>query len=392
MKLGLSLILLLQLLLLNAYPASFNRQNYPLPIDTDDSQVRSSLYLELEAKRYDMPLEKFAAQQLDAREAVFAQTLQAVRKQDYNTFARVWEAPAPSPQKNTSTANAPAPPPSLSASQMLDLMREMLANLDNVTVIAQVLVGSESVFIWEAKTPKVTRRAAFSVRANPAKKLVVRDVSSLSDPVPALFMGNMRAAGKNPQAYQPEQNLKFPFRYAFPVEGKGNPGEAPIYLRFSGKAFNFNVFDEATPSSDPVLAFYQKAYLVFKKRSFDDFMGFFTSGSQRKLKQLFLAMNKEALENFYQATTKGRYVKFVINADPVYIVFYSSGSAEQWVSGSLAYDYVLRDPNSGNLMLTNFGYEGVLDDILRNRTLFDQQIFKSHPATPAAPAAPTASR
>lgn len=384
MKLALGLILLSQMLLVNAaWSAGFNRQNYPLPIDTDDSEVRSSLYLELEAKRYDMPLEKFVAQQLDAREAVFAQVLQAARKQDYGTFTRLWETPEPVAQNNTSRATAPAQPQTLPPAQMLDLMREMMANLDNVTVIAQVLVGSESVFVWEAKTPKVSRRAAFIVRANAAKKLMVRDVSSFTDPIPALFMGNMRAAAKTPQAYQPEQALTLPFRYTFPVEGKGNPGEAPVYLRFAGKAFNFNVFDQATPSSDPILAFYQKAYLVFKKRSFDDFMGFFSPGSQRKLKQLFLAMNKEALENFYQSTTKGRYVKFVINADPVYIVFYSANSAEQWVPGSLAFDYVLKDPKSGNLMLTNFGYEAVLDDVLRDRALFDQQIFKSHPAAPA---------
>ena len=363
-----------------ARSADLKRQSYPLPVDVDDAQLRSSLYLQVEVKTYDMPLEKFAAQQLDSREAVFSQVLLAIRKKDYATFAKLWEPPKPAP-KNADTKSAPAGAPNLPPDQVAELISQMMGGLQDVTVIAQALMGSESVFVWEAKMPKVSRRAAFSVHAMAGNKLTVTDVSSVLDPIGALLVSNMRAAARD-RGYQPVADPNRPFRYAFPLGGNNTPGEFPVYLQFAGKSYNFSVYDEKATAPDPFLAFYQKVFLTFKKRAFDDYRAFYTPGSQRKLQQLFTALNKEGMENFYRATTMDRYVKFVLDADPVYLVFYSGSAAPQWGAGALAYDFVVKDPNSGKLMMTNFGYEGILDDVLRNRKLFDQQVLKPHPAAP----------
>jgi hypothetical protein len=84
------------------------------------------------------------------------------------------------------------------------------------------------------------------------------------------------------------------------------------------------------------------------------------------------------------------YVKFVLNADPLYLVFQAPGQGNNWKAGDLSYAYLVSE--SGSYKQANFGYGNTLDQLLQNPALFDKQTLKPAPAKPGAakPAAPKA--
>jgi hypothetical protein len=77
-----------------------------------------------------------------------------------------------------------------------------------------------------------------------------------------------------------------------------------------------------------------------------------------------------------QRMTSNKFVKFVLDADPFYFVFYSGFPGADWPPGSLGYDYVYKDPGSGKFLLTNFSFQGFWDGVFRDTNLFNQLIFK----------------
>jgi hypothetical protein len=69
--------------------------------------------------------------------------------------------------------------------------------------------------------------------------------------------------------------------------------------------------------------------------------------------------------------TRGGRIKYIVNADPVYLVFRTSMTPQEAGAGSLTYDYLYRDPATGKLAFANVGRLSFLDDVLRDPDIFD---------------------
>src|SRR5262249_23807673 len=147
-------------------------------------------------------------------------------------------------------------------------------------------------------------------------------------------------------------------------------------LHFDGTLLNFNAFDTEGAAPTPLLAFYRDAFMAFKNRSFDEFVKTFTTESQSGVKRWVAGVEGTNAESYFKTVTTGRYVKFVLNADPVYLVFYTGDKTDKWIPGSLHYDYVVRDAKLGTYKLANFGFNSSFDDILRDQSMFNQQVFR----------------
>jgi hypothetical protein len=80
------------------------------------------------------------------------------------------------------------------------------------------------------------------------------------------------------------------------------------------------------------------------------------------------SMAPEAMDALHASVTSGRKLRFVINANPVYVVFYTSPTPMP--RGTMQYDYILRQAD-GKLAFANIAHEGFLDDVLKNPALFD---------------------
>jgi hypothetical protein len=219
-------------------------------------------------------------------------------------------------------------------------------------------------------------RLGFIVNADEKGKLLITDISSVQDPIANLIQLIMNEALHDRTGYTPSENAKTKYRYAFPLAGKGNPGKHPVYLQFSGEPLNFPVHDRRVPAPNPSLASYRDAYLTFKSKKFAEFTVLHTPESETKIREFVSSLTAGNTERLSQRILADKYVKFLLNADPVYLVFYTSFPGDDWPSGALGFDYVYKDPASGKYLITNFLVQGFLDDILKDPALFNQLVFK----------------
>ncbi len=358
----------------------FTLKTFRVPAEVDGDEVPSGIFLQCKVKDYNLPLEKFAAlPNKDQRERLFLQTVNVLRSNDLSAFRKLWGPVRPASastdpkeqKKKIETAMTPT-----TAEDDFAGYRANFEDFASMQVDSQILAGSRSIFMWYANAKTGPLETDFIVSTPTGGQPKVGAPDSESDPGDYLIIFTMQERKQDPGNFGPAIDPKLTYHYALPLEGKGQPGKEPVYLEFNGERVNFDVFDPSAPASDPVLDFYRSAYLTYKKKDLEGFEAMYTPKSAQKLKKSYAAMKKDVFDQYYSMTTAGRYVKFVIKADPIYLIFYSSHKGDDWRPGKLPYDYVVRDAKTGTFKLTNLFYEDFLDGVLKNPDLFDQSFFK----------------
>jgi len=345
----------------------FTSLSFPMGINVEGTYVPSSMFVKLKVKEYNAPLDTFALGQLDPREATFVALMNAFRDKNYIRAEGMLELGVAARQIEQARSRVEQKPRSVR--QTVDLYNTAFSGLRDVTVVAQVLAGSKSLFIWEvgAGTPKAMCRA-FSVGLS-GQKLTASEVT-MQTPVDLLVVNNvMTPRMKEPASYKTVAGLKKRFEVPLPIEGPGENGANGVVLQFDGQPLDFDVFDENTPPPNDVARLYRSAYHAFRLHAMDDYLKSFTPASRVKLQKWFASMTPEEKESFYKAMIAGRTLHLVIDADPVMLVFYTS-PVQQKPHGTMAYDYVVRQPD-GKLSFANVADESFLDDILQNPAFFD---------------------
>jgi hypothetical protein len=355
----------------------FQVEDIPVAISVEGRPVRSTLYLQVDKKSYQMTLEQFAAQKLDDRQRAFLQGLRAVRSHDYQGLKSIWQAPPDNP--NASMGFDMKDPQTF-----VDTYSKGYGNYEGLRILSQIELGSESLFLWGAKaTTTGTFWPDGAILRATGGKVVFTPVTPAS-PVANLIVDTLLASTVKPQEYTPAKDLKVKYRSVLFLAGKQNPGAHPVAFVFDGTAMNFSVFDTAEPSPTPLLEFYRSAYLALKKRSFVDYVSKFTPESQPQVKTWTQNLSAANATEYFNALVSSRYVKFVLNADPIFLVFYSGDKTDKWTAATLHCEYVVRDPGSNAYKLANFAFTSSLDDILRNPELFNEQSFRQTTAPAVA--------
>ena len=346
-----------------AAPAAegFATLSYPLAVKVETDYVPTSMHLKFDIKRYDTPFDSFANRALDAREAKFAQWMKAIRTRDYAKAETLLAPPhpvQPSVEKSAEHSRVVAQP--RTPKSVVDMYHGAFGGLRDVTVVAQILAGSKSLFIWEAKGGQAQVRRAFSVDQN----LTVSEVT-MSTPVELLIVNNvMDRAARDPKADRGVPGLEAEYEFPFPVDGPWTPGPHPVVFQFSGKP--------AAP--DAVAALYRNAYGELRERNVDKFLTYLTPASREKWQRWYQSLATETFDEFVRVTTAPREIKFVLDASPVLVVFH--GPVGNWTAGSLRYDYVVKSPETGALQFANVSYSSFFDDVIGSPTLFDQNVLR----------------
>jgi hypothetical protein len=371
-----------------AVAQEFTVRNFPLPISIDGEHVRSNIFLQFEMKNYGTAFSKFAAAKLDPREAMFADLVRGIQGNNPKSIEKFFMPPRPkkvNPDEKGGVISSPPMTPAQAAADVIAVYRSAFGNFENVNIIAQVLVGSRSLFIWDANMPGRPRRRAFAVESEgqPAR-LVAREV--IGSPVDTLILSIFEDGVKDPAAYAAVADPHLRYRQPLAIEGK-NKTQHEIALLFNGEPMDFDAYGE-TPVSNPLLAFYRKVFTAFKAHKQDEFLAGHSPKSQAKLKAWWKTFDKDAEAGYYSTMLTGRWVKFVMDGDPVYLVFYSLNKGNTWVPGSLSYQYVVRNPQTQQYLISNVMSEGFFDDVIGKNDLFDQRVMKSVSTQPKAPATP----
>ncbi|HEX9505584.1 MAG TPA: hypothetical protein VGA62_06215, partial [Acidimicrobiia bacterium] len=119
----------------------------------------------------------------------------------------------------------------------------------------------------------------------------------------------------------------------------------------------------ATSAAAAATSVFQSAYDSLADGDPERWVGAYTDKSRDKLRAWMQGLKPSEFNSFVATTTKPRRVRFLLDADPVELVFYT-------VEGDpkLKYEYLLKTP--AGYKLTNAYFEGFLDDVLRDNALF----------------------
>jgi hypothetical protein len=354
----------------------FRRVSVPLPVAIDGRPTRCRLYLKIEMKRYNIPFNQFAAGPLDKEQTMFVTAVQAIRKSDAAKFSSVWTSPNQMKGLGTTIIILSDDRPENWISQARSIF-----DFDNLKVIAQVQLGFSTMFIWDSMTKGGARRNAFYVGFDKNNQLRLSAVSS-STQVESMILSAFWAAQTEPDAYKPLPNINLRYEYPIPLDGKAGTSAHPVFLEFDGSPMDFALGDEKVKPPTALLKFFRNAALAHQQGKDGLYASCFTPKSAEKVRQWLASMEsrrKLANQPPPMPSRLGN-VKFVLNAEPIFLVFEAPTVGNAWTPENLTYSYILHE--GGGYKIANFFYSTDFDDFLQNPSLFDKGILKSAPAAP----------
>ncbi len=364
----------------------FGAVSVPIPVELDGQPTHCRLYLKVETKSYNVPFEKFAAGPMDNAQTMFATAVDAIRKDDAAKFASVWTSPDQMKRFSQVTVALA----DNSTDSWIKVARSNF-DFDKLTVVAEVLVGSETMFIWDAPSRAGIQRNAFYIGLDQKNQLRLSAVSSNS-PVEPLILDAFVAARTDPAVYKPISNIKVDYQYPIPLAGPGDAGAHPVFFEFDGAPMDFPIGDEKIKAPTPLLEFLRNAAFAIRSGKDKSFASDFTPRSRETISQWLAGTEKREQakqRSRASASPASNYetaglisammanVKFVLNADPIFLVFQARGSGDSWMPQALSYSYVLRE--GGTYKIANFSSMNTLDDFLQNPAFFDKNILKQAP-------------
>ena len=258
----------------------------------------------------------------------------------------------------------------------------------DLTVVAEAFVGSDWMFIWDSTAKNGIRgRNAFDVGLDKKDQLRLSAVSSATD-LQALVLDAFMAAQTKPEAYKPLQTVHTHYQYLIPLTGRADTSEHPVFFEFDGSSMDFPLSDMNVKPPSPLMEFFRNASQAHLSGKDELYASFFTSKSQMKVRE-WLASTRSSRERMRQqqrggfATLKAGNVKFVISADPVFLIFEAPMAGNTWGPENLTYSYAFHE--GGTYKATNFAYLSLLDDFLQNPALFDNRFLKPAASKAKAP-------
>lgn len=156
---------------------------------------------------------------------------------------------------------------------------------------------------------------------------------------------------------EPERPADYRFSEVLPLTG--------LEVLFNGTVLRWNVFSNQRPDL-PLAEFYSRAMAAFKARDLEAYAAFFTPYSGDKFLKWAQAMPAEEFDAYYDSVMAGREVRFIIDADPIFILYYNTPDG-------VFYDTVVREGST--YRLTNFYIATFIDKLLRDRGSFIEPII-----------------
>jgi len=148
------------------------------------------------------------------------------------------------------------------------------------------------------------------------------------------------------------------FEYALPSITNGSP----IYFQFNGRQVDVDVFaDEAgVPTGDPVMQFYVKAWQAFEDGHTESFLRYWDKRSRANLTKAM-----DMMPHFHDNMTNGgRRVWFVMEANPLWEVFFDSSAPM-----IKRFDCVREKPESNGLQLCSRNKMGFGEQFLASKEI-----------------------
>lgn len=347
--------------------AQTKTESFPIPLKIDGSDpVSTSMYIRCAYKQHGKSFHAFKNSKRDPAGITLSQLMQAMSTRDSSVCADL------APGKRSLThgeAKKHREQVVKIAGRYHGFFDGSMDGIDinKVFITKQFMVGNDIIFIWGVnsgfgKDKKSPLRRWF--RFEKTSETEIRWNGGKVDPLAVLLTHMMQYAIESPGKFLPKKAGTFEYNFPIPGTTKGHV----VLLQFNGRMYDFNVFGSDVPGThDDVLSFYCQAYQMFNTETPQNLSNFYTEKSSAKCKKWFLDMNPKTLTDFKQRVlSMGRTVKFILDAEPVYMIFYTIKNQK-----GFRYDYVVRDQTTGKLRLTNYYFINYFDQLVREPAFSD---------------------
>jgi hypothetical protein len=353
--------------------AEIQSKSYPLAFHVDlRYYLPTSLYIKCDVKEYNMPFPDFLSKENEPRESRFKEIVFAIRNNDLQKCLNMSCRKPGMNEEDTQKHNNKVET-WVSAARSWCFSDTLAGeNLEKLKVVSQFYLGNSGLFVFGVDANSSPGSTPFRTKL----KFVTRPEGAFlwsvenPDALESLLGETMQQITVSPAKFVAVENRKFEYEVPIPDT---NDSQHVAYLQFKGEKYDFKVFSDAVgpinKPADEIVSFFQKKYLmVAGGYPRETIAAFYTDESCKKyLDWLKEGTSKrpEYLDWYFQdMATRERTVRFVVDADPLYIVLFKvQGHAP------LFHQFIVRDPKDGKLKLANFNCSGFLDDLFNNQKL-----------------------
>lgn len=329
--------------------ASPTVESLPIAVNIEGRKIRASMYLDVPVERYGAAsVEALRAADLDPVEQSYLGLLEGVRSDDASKARR-------------SLIGGEAE----GATQRVELFRTAFGGFEAMRSIARLDLGEEQLFVWDWPSPRglVRRGFVFDVASRRG------ELATSNEPLATLLVDIFQSQAEDPAAFEPVSDIDTRYAHRLPLGGA-----AEVYWRFDGEVVDFSLPSDAEPPAIPALVALHRAHARLAAGDVDAYLAAHTPTSRAKLAGWIEKMPPEEFAGFQATTLLPKRVRFVLDADPVHLVFYHYDLGDAAAQApKLSWLYVYHDPASGEYLLANAYREAFLDDFLKDESLLPRQ-------------------
>ncbi len=259
---------------------------------------------------------------------------------------------------------------------------------ESLRVVRKYDLGSEVDLAWEVEVEgqvfrRLTRLAKNAVQGGDESFWLEE-----MEPLNMTALQNVLA-----EAEQSLLDGKTEFAEAADVQKKAHHEEVPgtsAKWHFDGLTTSFQAFEKSPAGmpDHPVARFFHEAMQTLKSGDSDAYAKLFTSFSQQRLRDWAAGLPEGGYAQYVEdMVTEGRQVVFILEADPVSLVFYETPDKRT------VYQAVFEQAE-GSYQLANFFVEGIFDSMVKDEDFFLNPILRPlfgdgpDPLPPVIPATP----
>ena len=158
------------------------------------------------------------------------------------------------------------------------------------------------------------------------------------------------------------------------------PGTRASWL-FNGFACNWDAFGQAAPPDHPVTRLYGEAARALHAGDVPGYAGYYTEFSGQRIKEAVAKMDDPQKVAYFDSLRQlGRRVTFVLEASPIFLVFYET------TGRGMLYDTLFAPGGDvSKLKFCNFMVESFIDDILKDQGFFHDPVIRLLAGRPEDP-------
>ena len=343
----------------SAASGDLKRQRLPVPVSLGDRIVKSHLVIECDVEDYDMPFSAFRNSAVNPDITRVGDFLSAVRRGNTYKAKALSKAEPGMGRKNVSIEG------NLSVMQSHLTRIGISLDLSNLQIRRRIYWGNREYFTYKVADANLPQTHILGFDRDPNEGLLW---SQGMEGFEIMLWHITKQRSKYPQDYDIEQSDTYKYRFALTPQG----AKHQVNLLFSGRIFVPGITrDEDKPHLlEAALSFYETAMMRLKKAgSLQEFREIGNTYYDAYSKKRFLGWIDSDYQAFLQwindLVAREREVVFVMDANPIYIIFYRPKGTPDWY---IKHDYVFIE--KGKFFITRIAFGDELREYFGGRKKF----------------------